>query len=282
MHPHWYSASPDVQRRLISLFIHSLAPKSQITTLSPTPSAATSAFESEISFTRSPHDVAAVLRWGLRHLQLDSANSTSSFGKDANWYKAFVAAEKSAQYPPNAFSQHLNTLLPPAHLELLTATLEILSSLAAHAEANSTSGSKLSKLFGLWLLASRRVEEKDDWAAFYARWECMGRMLEHLFLSRIRFVQFYPTRLASLMDNLSLPPAEMKLQVIGCPPGFSNLFGITLIQAKGNPSPPRLLPLLISLNYCQDPGSRPDVTKPSSCGSKRNSRPASINPSITP
>lgn len=184
MHPHWYSASPDIQRRLISLFIQSLAPKSPITTLSPTPSAPVSAFESEIISTRSPHDVAAVLRWGLRHLQLDGA----AFGKDAAWYTTFLEAERAAGYPSKAFSEKLVPQLPAAHLELLTATLDVLSSLAAHAEANSISGSKLSKFLGLWLLTTQRVEEKDDWTTFYARWERTGRILEHLFLSNIRFV----------------------------------------------------------------------------------------------
>jgi hypothetical protein len=32
------------------------------------------------------------------------------------------------------------------------------------------------------------VEDKDDWQSFYLRWECTGRMLEHLFLARIRYV----------------------------------------------------------------------------------------------
>jgi hypothetical protein len=183
MHPHWHSASPDIQRKLISLFIQSLAPKSPITTLSPTPSTPVSAFESEIKFTRSPHDVAAVLRWGLRHLQLEG----NSFGKDEAWYKNFSDSERLSQYPAKAFSEKLVPQLPPAHLELLSATLDVLSSLAAHAEANSTSGSKLSKFFGLWLLTAQRAEERDDWSTFYARWEQAGRVLEHLFLSRIRW-----------------------------------------------------------------------------------------------
>ncbi|SJL06939.1 uncharacterized protein ARMOST_10281 [Armillaria ostoyae] len=182
MHPHWYSADPQVQKRLISLFMHSLAPKSPITTLSPTLSSPTSAFESEITSTRSPHDVAAVLRWGLRHLQLDG----NSFGKDQAWYKNFFNAESSSQYPLTAFEDGLVPQLPPAHLELLTATLDLFSSLAAHAEANSTSGSKVSKLLGLWLLDVARVEPSDTWSSFYARWERAGRMMEHIFLSNIR------------------------------------------------------------------------------------------------
>ena len=185
MHPHWYSSSPEVQRRLISHFLNSLAPQSAISPLSPTLSSPISAFESEVNFTRDPHDIATVLRWGLRHLQLEGDN----FGTDDGWYKAFLDAESAAEYPPKAFSEKLAPNLPPAHLELLIATLEIFSSLAAHSEANSTNGSKLSKIFGLWLLTARRVEGKDDWRSFYSRWERTGRMLEHLFLARIRYVR---------------------------------------------------------------------------------------------
>ncbi len=159
-----------------------MAPKSPITTLSPTLSSPTSAFESEITSTRSPHDVAAVLRWGLRHFQLDG----NSFGKDQAWYKNFFNAESSSQYPLTAFEDGLVPQLPPAHLELLTATLDLFSSLAAHAEANSTSGSKVSKLLGLWLLDVARAEPSDTWSSFYARWERAGRMMEHIFLSNIR------------------------------------------------------------------------------------------------
>ncbi|KAJ7042597.1 hypothetical protein C8F04DRAFT_83565 [Mycena alexandri] len=200
MIPHWYSASPQVQRKLISLFIQSLALKSPITTLSPTASSPVSAFESEISATRSPHDVAAVLRWGLRHLQLDSA----SFGKDEQWYTQFLDAEKASEYPPRAFTEKLVPLLPPAHLHLLTATLEIFSSLAAHSEANSASGSKLSKMLGLWLLSTPRVEAGDDTLSLYAKWETCGKILEHLFLARIRDEAAdhrMPTRLTELVKH---------------------------------------------------------------------------------
>lgn len=188
MHPHWHSASPDIQRRLISLFIHSLSStKNTATTLLPSsPVSSASIFESEISVTRSPHDVAAVLRWGLRHLKLDG----TAFGNEVGWYKNFFEAERQSQYPPKAFTEQLSRQVPAAHLELLVATLEIFSSLAAHAETNSTSGSKLSKLFGLWLLTTQRAEGKDDWLSFYTRWERTGRMLEHLFLSRIRYIMF--------------------------------------------------------------------------------------------
>ncbi|KAG6900189.1 hypothetical protein C0993_001705 [Termitomyces sp. T159_Od127] len=200
MHPHWYAASPEQQRRLISLFLRSLAPKGSIITLSATPSTIATAFNSEMSSTKSPYDVAAVLRWGLRHLQLEG----TSFGKDDNWYKTFFDAERSAGWPPNGYSSTLAPLLPTSHLELLTATLELFSSLAAHAEANGISGSKLSKFFGLWLLTVEHAQKDDDWSTFYARWERAGRMLEHLFLSRIRddaTESRMPTRLLELIQR---------------------------------------------------------------------------------
>jgi len=196
MHPHWYSASPDNQRKLISLFLHSLASNGPTTTLSPSPTPALSVFESELNFSRSPHDVAAVLRWGLRHLKLEG----TSFGKESaewSWYKKFSEAERQASYPPKAYSENLVPQLVPSHLELLSATLEILSSLAAHAEANSISGSKLSKFLGFWLLSAQRSDTKDDWPTFYAKWERAGRILEHLFLARIRFVDLFLHRIWS-------------------------------------------------------------------------------------
>jgi hypothetical protein len=214
MIPHWYSASPVVQRKLVSLFIQSLAVHSPITTLSPTASSPVAAFESEISTTRSPHDVAAVLRWGLRHLQLDN----SSFGKDDTWYTQFLAAEKASEYPPKAFTEKLVPLLPPAHLHLLTATLELFSSLAAHAEANSISGSKLSKMLGFWILSAPRIVEGDDVLTFYARWEKWGRILEHLFLARIRCVSVS----ISLLQEDDIFIAETRQPTTECLPDSWN------------------------------------------------------------
>lgn len=176
MLPHWYSADPLIQRRLISLFLHSLASNSSITIPTSTQ------FESEIFSTRSPYDVASVLRWAFRHFKPDAV----CLGNDIGWYHNFFNAEKDAGYPLDAFSQYLVPQLPASHVELLRATLDLFSSLAAHAEANGISGSKLSKMNGLWLLEGQRIEDIDGWSTFYERWDQAGRRLEHIFLASIR------------------------------------------------------------------------------------------------
>lgn len=181
MHPYWHSASPETQHRLISLFIRSLNDNSP---RSSADSSSFSLFESEINYTLSPHDVAAVLRWGLRHLEL----GPGGFGNEKTWYLTFAEAERKAGYPPQTYSETLTPLIPTSHLELLDATLDLFSSLAAHSEENSTSASKLTRAFGYWLLIAQRDRERDEWANFYDRWQSSGRVLEHLFLARIRYV----------------------------------------------------------------------------------------------
>ena len=197
MHPHWHSASLDAQHRLISLYILSLASTGRNDATSPTSPTAPATFEYELHYTCSPYDVAAVLRWGLRHLKLDG----DSFGKESSdwtWYNMFAEAERTSSYPSDAFSKFLIPQLPAAHAELLLATLDIISSLSARSEANGSSGSKLSKIFGLWLLTCEDSTEGNDWSAFYDRWDRAGRILEHLFLARIRFAPVVFDFVASL------------------------------------------------------------------------------------
>ena len=152
------------------------------TTLAPTASPlATSNPNPEHA--RSVHDIAAA----LRHPKLKGASFGSSSSTDEwSWYNNFFEAERKSAYDPRAFTTKLIPEIPSTHLALLGPILDIISSLAAHAEANGYSGSKLAKYFGFWLLTTRRATETEDWNSFYTRWEVSGRMLEHLFLSWLR------------------------------------------------------------------------------------------------
>lgn len=172
MHPHWHSSSPDAQRKLLSLFLNSLHPTSTVTT--------STRFDSELEYTRDPHDVASVLRWAVRHF----STHDGQFGGNSQWYTSFAQSERTDGYPEHAFTTNLN--LPKEHREVLMAVLDVTTSIAARAEANGISGSKLSKLLGLWLLEDRRAREVLLWTPFYEQWERAGRVLEHLFLARIR------------------------------------------------------------------------------------------------
>lgn len=185
MHPHWYSSSPAVQRKIISLYLGSLiAPQGDSATQSTSVS---TAFEYELEYARDPHDVAAVFRWAFRHLKLDG----TSFGKDdgslLGWYDAFSTDEKGKKYPPKAYSEVLLPLVKPAHVDLLNVILGLFSSLASHSETNGASGSRLSMSLGHYLLTGNAVDGKEDWPAFYANWERAGRALEHIFLASLRY-----------------------------------------------------------------------------------------------
>lgn len=106
------------------------------------------------------------------------------FGVGGDWYPAFAQAERDTDYPVDAFSRQVE--LPAPHLDLLVSLLDVTFSIAARAEANGISGSKFSKLIGLWLLEDKGERDAVDWSAFYIAWEQAGRMLEHLFLARVR------------------------------------------------------------------------------------------------
>jgi len=137
--PYWHSASQDQQHKLINLFLQSIA---NSTTLPPSPGPSLEKFEAHLQ-TASPHDVADVLKWGLRHLQLENQSFPTATSSDEwSWYKVFTEAERAAGFPPNAYTDLLLPLLPPAHKELLSTFLDIGTSVAAHAEANGVSGER--------------------------------------------------------------------------------------------------------------------------------------------
>ncbi|KAI5120631.1 hypothetical protein M0805_009391 [Coniferiporia weirii] len=203
MHPHWHSASPAAQRKIISLYLSSLdATPATASTSSPT--SAASAFEYELEYARSPHDVAAVFRWALRHLKLDG----DAFGKDDTptlaWYDGFSEQEKTKSYPQTAFSELLLPVVKPPHAELLNSTLSLISNLASHSEMNGVSGSKLSMFLGQYLLTGNKVDGLEDWLTFYSHWERAGRALEHIFLASLRDEASktgIPKRLSELVVN---------------------------------------------------------------------------------
>lgn len=187
MRPHWFSSPnhQEAQLKLLNCFLQSLAVRSSNEGAS---SSLTSEdpFENELRYTRDPHDVAAVFRWGLRHLQLE--NNAFALTTIEDWYQTFVTSERSEGYPSQAFDRILPPLLPATHVHLIRSVLDLLTSLAAHSEENGISGNKLSKALGWWLISPRNVVKEPQWPSFYSDWEAAARQFEHLFLAYIRYV----------------------------------------------------------------------------------------------
>lgn len=181
MHPHWHSSSADEQQRILSYFFDSLTrPKTVGFQSSP--------FESELRHCRSPHDPAAVLRWGIRHLDNGSKPFGTAKGNSSgewDWYQAFSHAERTGSFPVNGYSQLLAPSLSESNAKLLQTVMDLTSSLASQSEMNGISGSKLCKMLGYWLLSTRTVRD-SEWTSFYQDWEAAGRIMEHIFLAYLR------------------------------------------------------------------------------------------------
>ena len=183
-HPHWLSASPSSQRELISRYVASLPSTSS--------TAAQDSFRSTLEQAQ-PTDVAAVLKWGFRHMVLEEgtfggvdASSSNGWG----WYVKFAEAERMSSFPTDAFSKQLLPLLPPSHANLLKDLLDLLSSVAAHAQGNGMFNTKLCKVLAWWVVCSRKWgvqdESKDTWTDFYDAWDRCSRILEHIMLAYLR------------------------------------------------------------------------------------------------
>ena len=95
-------------------------------------------FENELN-RASPHDVAELFKWAIRHFRLEGASFGSS-SDEYGWYKSFAEGERMASFPPDAYSTILGPLLPLNHLELLNVIFNFVSSVASHAETNGVSG----------------------------------------------------------------------------------------------------------------------------------------------
>ncbi|GAK67429.1 uncharacterized protein PAN0_018c5656 [Moesziomyces antarcticus] len=152
----------------------------------------------------APHDVVAVMKWGLRHLRLRCADFDS---KDADeWYEVFAAAERAAAYPARAIADLLHPKLPIATAELLSETLDLMASVAAHSSTNHMPAAQICKVLGFWLFGRIGVAHPpptvDELVDAVNR---AAGVAEHLLLAHIRSqaaVTFsMPLRLTELVQS---------------------------------------------------------------------------------
>lgn len=144
-----------------------------------------------------PTDVADVLKWALRHMTIEqgtfgNAEASTAISDGWGWYVKFAEAERMSSFPTDAFSERLLPLIPPSHVNLLKELLDLLSSVAAHAQGNGMFNTKLCKVFAWWVVCSRKWgaqdESKDTWTDFYDAWDRSSRILEHVMLAYLRWV----------------------------------------------------------------------------------------------
>lgn len=176
-------------------------------------------FSAETRFA-DPHDLAAVIKWGLARLgrvypvPVPSAEHTGGPRRaggdgahddtvlvhqrgflESDVYQTWAAQERQAGYPKEAFSAFLDGL-PSSSAALLVAVLSLLSSTTSYSLKNGMTPSRLARLLGPLIFGLPEDENFDKTYDVYVR---ASNATEHLLLAYIRdtgTTEALPTRLA--------------------------------------------------------------------------------------
>ncbi|KAJ1570365.1 hypothetical protein NDA12_003818 [Ustilago hordei] len=171
----------------------------------------------------SPHDIVSVLKWGLRHMRLQCSDFNCKSSDE--WYDCFCSLERESRYQPRAIADFLHPKLPQATAELLSETLDLVASVAAHSSSNHMSASALCKSLGFWLLG--RIGVAHPPPTFDELKETVDKasaMVEHLLLAHIRsqaaVTYAMPLRLTELVQKY--PHIKQGSSTPGLPPAFAS------------------------------------------------------------
>lgn len=171
----------------------------------------------------SPHDIASVMKWGLRHMRMRTSDFSS---KDTDeWYDVFVAAERESGYHARAIADLLHPKLPQATAELLSEVLDLMASVAAHASSNHMPASALCRMLGFWILGRIGVAHPPPTVSeLVDAVNKAAAMAEHLLLAHIRSqaaVTFsMPLRLTELVQPY--PYIKPEAMAPSLPPVFAS------------------------------------------------------------
>ncbi|SPC66483.1 uncharacterized protein UHOD_08604 [Ustilago sp. UG-2017b] len=171
----------------------------------------------------SPHDIVSVLKWGLRHMRVQCSDFNCKSSDE--WYDCFYSLECESRYQPRAIADFLHLKLPQATAELLSETLDLMASVAAHSSSNHMPASALCKSLGFWLLG--RIGVAHPPPTFDELKETMDKasaMVEHLLLAHIRsqaaVTYAMPLRLTELVQKY--PHIKQGSSTPGLPPAFAS------------------------------------------------------------
>ncbi|GAA5990479.1 hypothetical protein JCM10908_007390 [Rhodotorula pacifica] len=226
--PYRASESPSQFRKLALLFLDYVAEFDERTAAAATavgndasPSRGTDAskavllhaYRQELRFA-NVHDVVAVLKWGLRHLDFGRTTFSASRAPSLDWYTSFVrrssvSTSSSPPHPRHAFSQYLLPSFPPPSQRLLLSLLHTIQPVAAHAQQNAMPAQRLCYLLGAYIFglatppspSSATGANRIDWDEYSRTWSEAGRALEGCLKAYLREQTDLPPRLQELIDD---------------------------------------------------------------------------------
>lgn len=182
--PHCLPSSTDIQQTLLVLFLRHRRPEllpqptepALRSSLAPAPPSADYLFTTELRYTTaSAHDLAAVVRYALRH-RAPSAGAS-------DWYTSLAVWEWERGYEPTAWAQLAGMDAPL--VAMLASVCEVLSGLAACVGTTGVGAGKLARIVGFWTLRDGR-EKVDTLEDLLKVVERLGQRMEHLLLTYIR------------------------------------------------------------------------------------------------
>lgn len=128
------------------------------------------------------------------------------------WLEAASSATDHNAYPTFADT------LAEGEARLLASLMDLVAAVAAYAEANAMSASRLCKVFGFWVLAPKSTAYDGGYQQFYDTWKRSTNHFERLFLAYLRAQPSLPRRLQEILDRSGstlLPaPVQPALQAV--------------------------------------------------------------------
>ncbi|BGO95255.1 hypothetical protein NBRC10512_002595 [Rhodotorula toruloides] len=189
------------------------------------------AFKEELRYA-NVHDVAAVLRWGLRHFS-SSPSFSGSPTPSVDWYTSFLrrSSSFSPSHPPHSFSAFLLPSLPPASQALLLSTLTLLQAVAANAQHNAMTARRLCRSFGIYLFGMSPSSGSSSFDDLYNAWREAGDALEGCLKAFLREQTDLPPRLQELIDDY---PAWVAAKMSGSSEGGRKVRVVKVeVESKG-------------------------------------------------
>lgn len=130
---------------------------------------------------------------GVRHLVAGLAEPKSyQLGQPLSWFGTFETPDKESY-------ARVKNAMNETEGKLLDTIMDLIASVAAYAEVNAMSSSRLCKVLGFWLLAPRR--SIPTYQQFYNTWKQSTDTMDRLFLAYLAAQPSLPRRLREILES---------------------------------------------------------------------------------